>query len=117
MVGSLPRRVSIIALLLGALCDLRALCVKSFFLSFTTTHFSLSSNKKTGKGAPSAGRMIPCFLRWLLHVRCLRPFRSLDNLELYRISFLQAAVAISQDCGIMNKNIWTIVAPYEAIPL
>jgi len=51
-----------------------------------------------------------------LHVRCLRPFRSLDNFELYRISFLQAAVAISQDCGIMNKDVWTIVSPYEAIP-
>jgi len=60
--------------------------------------------------------MMSCFLRWLLHVRCLGAFWSLDDFELYRISFLQAAVAISQDCGIMNKYIWTIVAPYEAIP-
>jgi hypothetical protein len=69
-----------------------------------------------GRGALSAGLMIPDLLRWLLYVRCLGAFRSLDNFELYRISFLQSAVAIPHDSGIMNKNIWTIVAPYESIP-
>jgi hypothetical protein len=51
-----------------------------------------------------------------LHVRRLGSFRSLDNLELYGISFLQGAVAIPHDSGIMNKYVWTIVTPYEAIP-
>jgi hypothetical protein len=51
-----------------------------------------------------------------LHVRCLWAFRSLDDLELYGISFLQSAVAIPHDSGIMNKYVWTIVSPYEAVP-
>jgi hypothetical protein len=79
-------------------------------------HYSLFSKKRPAEGRPLPAECYQAFLRWLLHVRCLGPFRSLDNLELYRVSFLQTAVAISQDCGIMNKYVWTIVAPYEAIP-
>jgi hypothetical protein len=70
-----------------------------------------------GRGRSLPAKMMTSYnLRWLLYVRCLRPFRSLDNFELHRISFLQSAVAIPHDSGIMNKNIWTIVAPDEAIP-
>ncbi len=71
-----------------------------------------------GRGALSAGRMMPGFSRssWLLYVRCLRTFRSLDNFELYRIPFLQSPVAIPYDSGIMNKNVGSIVAPDESVP-
>src|SRR5262249_48372401 len=35
---------------------------------------------------------------------------------LYRISFLQASVSITDDGGVVNKNIWAVIAPDEAVP-
>jgi hypothetical protein len=58
-----------------------------------------------------AGYYLACFL----HVGCLRTFRSLDDLKLDRISFLQRTVAVTGDCGIMDENIGAIVAPDEAV--
>jgi hypothetical protein len=51
----------------------------------------------------------------LLYICCLRTFRSRGDLKLDRISFLQRAVAVTSDCGIMDENIGTIVAPDKAI--
>lgn len=51
-----------------------------------------------------------------MYVRGLGAFRSLDDLELYRVSFLQRAVAIPDNRRIMDKYVWTIVAPDESIP-
>ena len=45
----------------------------------------------------------------------LRPLRALDDFEFNRISLLKSAVAIPGDCGIMNENIWAIIAPDEAV--
>jgi hypothetical protein len=50
-----------------------------------------------------------------LDVGCLGSFGSLDNLKFYRISFLQSAVAVPDDRGIMNKDVWAVFAPNEAI--
>ena len=50
-----------------------------------------------------------------LDVGCLGSFGSLDNLKLYWISFLESAVAVPDDRGIVNEHIRAIFAPYEAI--
>jgi hypothetical protein len=50
-----------------------------------------------------------------LHISSLRTLRSLDDLKLDRISFLQRAVAVASDRGIMYENIGAIVAPDEAV--
>jgi hypothetical protein len=51
-----------------------------------------------------------------LNVGSLRPLRSLNNLELDRISFLQSAITIAGDCRIVDENVGTVVAPYEPVP-
>ncbi len=58
-----------------------------------------------------AGYYLACFL----YVGRLRTLRSLDDLKLDGISFLQRAVAVASDCGIMDENIGAIVAPDEAV--
>ena len=45
----------------------------------------------------------------------LRTLRSLDDFEFYGISLLKSAVAIPGDCGIVNENVWAIIAPDEAV--
>jgi len=50
-------------------------------------------------------------------VGCLWAFGALDDLEFDGVSFLQGAIALSGDAGIMNKDIGTIVASNEAVPL
>ena len=70
----------------------------------------------TGRVALSAGRMFPGLIKLALPRSLPGGLSVLDYLELYRIPFLQSAVAIPYDSGIMNKNIWTIFAPDEAIP-
>ena len=53
----------------------------------------------------------------LLNVGRLGTLRSLDDFKLDRISFLQSAIAVTYDCGIVDKNIRAIIAPDEAIAL
>jgi hypothetical protein len=49
------------------------------------------------------------------YVGRLWAFGSLNNFKFDRISFLQRAVAISHNRGIMNEYVWAIIAPDEAI--
>jgi hypothetical protein len=56
--------------------------------------------------------VLACFL----HVCRLRTFRPLDDFKLDRISFLQSAIAVASDCGIMYEHIRAIVTPDEAVP-
>jgi len=71
---------------------------------------------------PAGGRALPAEY-WLYGSNTnfgdfgrLRPFRTLNNLKLHLISFLKRAVPIAGDGGIMNENVWAIIAPDEAIP-
>jgi hypothetical protein len=41
----------------------------------------------------------------------------LNDLKLDWVSFLQGAITITGDGGIMYENVWTIIAPDEAISL
>jgi hypothetical protein len=41
----------------------------------------------------------------------------LYNLEFYRVSFLQGAITITDDGGIVYENVWAVIAPDEAITL
>ena len=50
------------------------------------------------------------------NIGSLRPLRSLHNLELDHVSFLQSAITFTNNRGIVNENIRAIVAPDEAIP-
>jgi hypothetical protein len=45
----------------------------------------------------------------------LRAFRSLNDFEFDWVSFLQRAIAIASDRGIMYENVWAIIAPDEAV--
>src|SRR5579862_4007067 len=51
------------------------------------------------------------------YVRSLRPLLTFSDLELYRVSFLQALVALRGDCAVVNKYIRAIRAPDEPISL
>src|SRR5215475_5334647 len=51
------------------------------------------------------------------HIRRLGAFRSLHDLELDRISFLQRSVAIPDNRRIVDKHIRSIVPADEPIPL
>jgi hypothetical protein len=51
-----------------------------------------------------------------LNIGTLRPLRSLHNLEFDHVSFLQSAIAFTNNRGIVNENVRPIVAPDEAIP-
>jgi len=53
----------------------------------------------------------------LLYVGCLWTLWALNDLKLDQVSFLQRTVAVANDCGIVNKNIRTVVAPNEAVAL
>jgi hypothetical protein len=58
---------------------------------------------------PDLLRRVPC------HIRGLRSFRPLDNLEFNRIPFIQGLVTLGYDRRVMDKHIRTSIAPDEAI--
>ena len=49
------------------------------------------------------------------NIRGLRPFRALHDLKLYRISFLQRPVAITDDSRIMHEDIRTVFTADESV--
>lgn len=59
--------------------------------------------------------MIAELLACLLHVGCLGPFWPLDDFKFDSISFLQRAVAIAGDCGVMYEDIGAVVASDEPV--
>jgi hypothetical protein len=84
--------------------------------------FGLVKSPSPPKKWPAEGRALPAEY-WLYGSTTnfgdfgrLRPFRTLNNLKLNLISFLKRAIAIAGDGGIMNENVWAIIAPDEAIP-
>jgi hypothetical protein len=48
---------------------------------------------------------------------CLGAFLALDDIELHIIALFQGLIAIQLDCGIVNENIWPIVAADESVAL
>jgi hypothetical protein len=49
------------------------------------------------------------------YICSLRPLWTLDNFELNRISFIQGFVSLACDCRVVDKYIWTVIAPDEAV--
>jgi hypothetical protein len=78
---------------------------------------SLSQKEKAGRGCLPAAIIAVFPLLHFLDVGCLGAFWSLDDLELDGISFLQSAIAVPNDSGIMYEDIWSILAPDEAVTL
>jgi hypothetical protein len=78
----------------------------------------MPQNKEAGKAGNFAGKKERSegLTGWFLYVGSLRTFRSLHYLELNDISFLKSAIALAYNRGIVNENVWAIVAPNEAIP-
>src|SRR5882762_10314318 len=69
-----------------------------------------------GRGALPAGQMIPGgSTARFRNIGRLGTFRPLDNFKLDRVSLLQGAISIPGDRGIVNENVWAIIAPDEAI--
>jgi hypothetical protein len=71
--------------------------------------------KGPAEGESQPAEMIAELLACLLHVGCLRSFWPLDDFKFDRISFLQSAVAIACNCGVMYEDIGAVVAPDEAV--
>src|SRR5215470_2183034 len=72
------------------------------------------------KGRRPAGERLPAnsmadLLLCFLHVGCLRTLRALDDFELDRITFLQSAISVSDNGGIVYEHIRAILAPDEAV--
>jgi len=54
---------------------------------------------------------------WFRDVGGLRALGAFHNLEFDWVALLKRAVAVAHDGGIVDKNVWAIIAPDEAIPL
>jgi hypothetical protein len=82
--------------------------------SFAST---IAQKEKTGRELRPAGRkkINSQSSAWFLDVRRLRAFRSLHNFKFNDVSFLQCAVAVTDDGGIVNEHVRAIVAPDKAI--
>jgi hypothetical protein len=71
---------------------------------------------------PAEGRVLPAeYLLYRSNTNFrdfgrLGTLRPLNDFKLHLISFLKRAVTIAGDGGIMNENVWAIIAPDEAIP-
>ena len=50
-----------------------------------------------------------------LYVSSLRTLRSLHDFKLNHISFLQGAITVANNRGIMNEDVGTIIAPNESV--
>jgi hypothetical protein len=74
--------------------------------------------KRAGRGGVSAGRMMPYYdSTGFLYVCRLRTLRALHDLKLDEVSFLQSAVAVADDRGIVDKDVRTVVTPNEPVAL
>ncbi len=49
------------------------------------------------------------------HVTSLRPLWTLDNFEFNRVPFVQGLVTLADDCRVMDKYVWTVIASDEAV--
>jgi len=83
-------------------------------------HSNRASRRK--KKRPAEGRALPAE-KWLYGSSTnfrdfgrLGTFRSLHDFELNLISFLKRAVTVARYGGVMYEDVWTIIAPDEAIP-
>src|SRR5258708_7745663 len=50
------------------------------------------------------------------HICSLRSFRTLGNLEFNRVPLVQGFVSLADDCRIVDKYIWTVIAPDKPVP-
>jgi len=50
-----------------------------------------------------------------LHVFCLPAFGALDDVELHRLAFLQAAEAVCLNCGEVDENVFAVLTGNKAI--
>jgi len=53
----------------------------------------------------------------LHYISSLRPFWTLDNFEFNLVPFIQHFISLAYDCRVMDKYIWTVNAPDEAVAL
>jgi hypothetical protein len=54
-------------------------------------------------------------LTQLGYIASLRSFTTLDDLEFNCVPFVEGFVSVAYDCRVMNKYVWTVVAPDEAV--
>ena len=51
----------------------------------------------------------------LRYVTGLRPLGTLDNFEFNRVPFIKNFVALAYDARVVDKYVWTVLAPDEAV--
>ncbi len=49
------------------------------------------------------------------HITSLGSFTTLDNLECNGVPFIQGFVSLAYDSRVVDKYIWTVIAPDEAV--
>ena len=78
---------------------------------------SVRQNKRPAKSDAFAGpkNKEKILAGRFLNVGCLRTFWSLHNFEFDHVPFLQCAVAVPHNGGIVNEHIRAIVAPDKAV--
>jgi hypothetical protein len=75
-------------------------------------------NEKSRQGSAPAGQIIAdSSISGLRDVGGLGTFRALNDLKFNGISLLQGTVTFTDDGGIMYKNVWSVIAPDEPVPL
>ena len=78
---------------------------------------ALPKNKKAGRRAPlPAKTTADSSVGDLRDVGGLGTFRALNDLKFDWVSFLQGAVTVTGDGGIVHKNVRSVIAADEAIP-
>jgi hypothetical protein len=56
-------------------------------------------------------------LTQLDHICGLRSFRTLDNFEFNRVPFVKGPISLAYNCRVVDKYVWTVIAPDEAVTL
>jgi hypothetical protein len=77
----------------------------------------VDGQKRSGAAMARTVTSHKLLLSYFSNLSGLRAFGALDYLKFDRVSFLQGAVAVSDDSRIMNKNIGTVFTPDEPVAL
>jgi len=85
------------------------------YLNYLLNFFNFANKKGRQRARLPAKRLLAGSATRPCDVGGLGTFRSLHNFKFHRVSFLQGAITIADNGGIMDKNVGAIIAPDEAV--
>src|SRR5262249_25423986 len=86
-------------------------CVRNVAAEPLTRGLDKQKGRPTGR--PSLQKI--CYCLECLDVLCLQALGSLDDVELHRLAFLQAAEALVLNGGVVNEHVLAVLAADETI--